>query len=96
MNKITNQDRVYVARNLVHYRKIKGWTQEQLAFEAHTTNKCISDLELAKRNVKLDTISKVAKALDVQLSDLTKINELLPNYIISDLLKVVIFLLQNV
>ena len=75
MNKITNQDRVYIAQNLVHYRKLKGWTQEKLAFEAHTTNKCISDLELAKRNVKLDTISKIAKALDIQLSDLTKINQ---------------------
>ena len=68
MNKITNQDRVYIARNLVHYRKIKGWTQEQLAFEAHTTNKCISDLELAKRNATIDTVSKVAKALGQNLS----------------------------
>ena len=74
MAKLTNQDRIYIARNILHYRKSKGWTQEQLAFESNATNKCISDLELAKRNVKLDTISKVAKALDVQLSDLTKIN----------------------
>ena len=74
MAKLTNQDRIYIARNILHYRKSKGWTQEQLAFESNSTNKCISDLELAKRNVKLDTISKVAKALDVQLSDLTKIN----------------------
>ena len=72
MNKITNQDRVYVARNLVHYRKIKGWTQEQLAFEAHTTNKCISDLELAKRNATIDTVSKVAKALGQDLSTISK------------------------
>lgn len=72
MNKITNQDRVYVARNLVHYRKIKGWTQEQLAFEAHTTNKCISDLELAKRNATIDTVSKVAKALGQNLSTISK------------------------
>ena len=72
MNKITNQDRVYIARNLVHYRKIKGWTQEQLAFEAHTTNKCISDLELAKRNATIDTVSKVAKALGQNLSAISK------------------------
>ena len=72
MNKITNQDRVYVARNLVHYRKIKGWTQEKLAFEAHTTNKCISDLELANRNATIDTVSKVAKALGQNLSTISK------------------------
>ena len=74
MAKLTNQDKIYIARNILHYRKSKGWTQEQLAFESNATRKCISDLELAKRNVKLDTISKIAKALDVQLSDLTKIN----------------------
>ena len=71
MNKITNRDRVYIARNLVHYRKIKGWTQEQLSFEAHTTNKCISDLELAKRNATIDTVSIVAKALGQNLSTIT-------------------------
>lgn len=74
MNKITNKDRQYIAHNILKYRKAKGYTQEQLAFEANTTNKCISDLELAKRNVKIDTISRVAKALDVKLSDLTKSN----------------------
>ena len=72
MTKITNQDRIYIAHNILKYRKVKGLTQEQLALEASTTSKCISDLELAKRNVKIDTISRVAKALDVKLSDLTK------------------------
>lgn len=71
---ITNQDRIYIAHNILKFRKAKGLTQEQLAFEASTTNKCISDLELGKRNVKIDTISRVAKALGVKLSDLTKMN----------------------
>ncbi len=47
-------------------------TQEQLAFKSKTTNKCISDLELAKRNVKLDTIERIAKAFGVNVSDMNK------------------------
>lgn len=72
MAKLTNQDRIYIARNILHYRKSKGWTQEQLAFESNATNKCISDLELAKRNATIDTVSRVAKALGQNLSTISK------------------------
>ena len=74
MKKIANEDRIYLAKNILNLRNKKKWTQEQLAFEASTTSKCISDLELGKRNVKIDTISKVAKSLDVKLCDLVKPN----------------------
>ena len=74
MNKNANEDRNYLAKNILSLRNKKKWTQEQLAFEASTTSKCISDLELGKRNVKIDTISKVAKALGVKLCDLVKPN----------------------
>lgn len=74
MTNITNQDRIYLAKNILRLRNKKKWTQEQLAFEANTTSKCISDLELGKRNVKIDTISKVAKSLGVKLCDLVKPN----------------------
>lgn len=74
MNKTNNQDRLFLANNILKLRNKKKWTQEQLAFEASTTSKCISDLELGKRNVKIDTISKVAKALGVKLCDLVKPN----------------------
>ena len=72
MAKLTNQDRIYIARNILHYRKSKGWTQEQLAFESNSTDKYISDLELAKRNATIDTVSKVAKALGQDLSTISK------------------------
>lgn len=74
MNETINQDRIYLAKNILNLRNKKKWTQEQLAFEASTTSKCISDLELGKRNVKIDTISKIAKALGVKLCDLVKSN----------------------
>lgn len=72
MAKLTNQDRIYIARNILHYRKSKGWTQEQLAFESNSTDKYISDLQLAKRNATIDTVSKVAKALGQDLSTISK------------------------
>lgn len=64
--------RKILAHNILTLRKAKGWTQEYLAFESKTTNKCISDLELAKRNVKLDTISRISIALNVTVSEITK------------------------
>ncbi len=72
MIKISNQDRIYLAHNIKYLRNQKGWSQEQLAFESNTTSKCISALELAKRNVKIDTISKIAKSFEVPLSILLK------------------------
>ncbi len=66
------ETREYLAKNIYRLRKEKNITQEQLAFESKTTNKCISDLELSKRNVKLDTVERIAKALSVTVSDITK------------------------
>lgn len=66
------ETRNYLAKNIYRLRKKKNWSQEQLAFESNTTNKCISDLELSKRNVKIDTVTRIAKALDVTVSDITK------------------------
>lgn len=66
------ETRKYLAKNINKLRKEKNWTQEQLAFESSTTNKCISDLELGKRNVKIDTVTRIAKALNVTVSDITK------------------------
>lgn len=75
VNKVVSgiiETRKYLAKNILKLRKAKGWSQEQLAFESNTTNKCISDLELAKRNVKIDTITRIAKALCVSVSDIVK------------------------
>lgn len=66
------ETRKYLAKHIYMLRKEKNFSQEQLAFESNTTNKCISDLELAKRNVKIDTITRIAKALGVTVSDITK------------------------
>jgi transcriptional regulator with XRE-family HTH domain len=48
----------------------KNWTQETLADEAGLSRPTVSDLVNEKRSPTLDSLSAVAKALDIPLSDL--------------------------
>jgi len=57
-------------RNVRQARKEKGWTQEQLAFEAGVKRAYLSEVENGQRNVSLDIVEKLAKALDVEASTL--------------------------
>lgn len=52
-------------RNVRQARKDKGWTQEQLAFEAGVKRAYLSEVENGQRNVSLDVVEKLAKALGV-------------------------------
>ncbi|AMR45511.1 MULTISPECIES: helix-turn-helix domain-containing protein [Bacillus] len=54
-------------------------SQEKLAFDCDLHRTYISDIERGTRNVSLDNIEKIAKALQVQpkdLFDFTTINEM--------------------
>ncbi len=53
-------------RNVRKLRKERGWTQEQLAFEAGVKRAYLSEVENGQRNVSLDVVEKLAKALDVR------------------------------
>ncbi len=46
-------------------RHERGWTQEQLAFEAGVKRAYLSEVENGQRNVSLDVVEKLAKALSV-------------------------------
>lgn len=52
-------------RNVRQARKDKGWTQEQLAFEAGVKRAYLSEVENGQRNVSLDVVEKLAKALGI-------------------------------
>lgn len=71
---ITINNRITPMKNLKKIRIDKKLSQEDLAFMAKTTSKCISDIELGKRNVKIDTLSRIANALGINLSELVKSN----------------------
>jgi transcriptional regulator with XRE-family HTH domain len=58
------------AANLVHHRKRADLTQEALAFRASVHPTWISHLESGEANPRLDTVSRLAVALDLTPADL--------------------------
>ncbi|CCD95761.1 Uncharacterized HTH-type transcriptional regulator y4dJ (modular protein) [Bradyrhizobium sp. ORS 375] len=59
-----------LARNLRRLRLDKGLTQEELANAAGLRQALISELEAGKLDVRIDTLSRVAIALDATLAEL--------------------------
>lgn len=59
-------------KNVRAARKEKGWTQEQLAFEAGIKRAYLSEIEGGKRNPTLDVVEKIAAALGAPPADLVQ------------------------
>ena len=53
-------------------RRLKGFSQEDLASKSGLHRTYISDIERGDRNVSLKNIEKIARALEVSLGDLMK------------------------
>ena len=52
------------------YRMKKGWTQEQLAFEADLHRAYIGQIERGEKNLGLQNLEKIARALKIRPRDL--------------------------
>jgi transcriptional regulator with XRE-family HTH domain len=59
-----------IARNIRRMRQDKSWSQHDLANEAGVRQALISSLEIATANPTLESLDKVAGALNVRLADL--------------------------
>jgi transcriptional regulator with XRE-family HTH domain len=59
-----------LARNLRRLRRAQKMTQEQLANAAGLRQALISELESGKLDVRVDTLSRLATALDSSMADL--------------------------
>ena len=58
-------------KNLVKLRKQKGWSQEKLAVESEISYNTIIKIERGGiENPKIETVIKLAKALNVKIDDL--------------------------
>lgn len=57
---------------ITYLRKQKGWTQEELAFQANIHKNYLCDLENGKRNPTLMILSLIADALEIDLAFLFK------------------------
>lgn len=70
-----NNLRTIFSQNLKYYRIKKNLRQEDVAEKVGLTDKYISDLERAKFSPSLETIEKIANALDMDAYLLIKENE---------------------
>lgn len=68
-----------VGERLRSYRNQNGWSQEELAERAGLHPTYIGQLERGEKNATLDSISKVAVALNISLSQLFENISLSPN-----------------
>ena len=62
--------REVLANNIRYYRLKKNWSQEDFADELGTTPTYISNLENAKRNMRVDYIGHIADTLGVSVDQL--------------------------
>ena len=67
--KVTQTRRIFAA-NLLRLREASGLSQERFAEKIGFHRTYISAVEGCKRNVSLDNIDKIAKALKVKAADL--------------------------
>lgn len=59
-----------LAKKLKEVRTKKGFTQEELAYESELTLSQIARIETMKTNPTVSTIFKIARTLDVNVSEL--------------------------
>mgnify|MGYP004505218127 FL=1 len=72
-----------LANNIVYFRLQKSWTQEDLACKLGTTPVYISNIENAKRNMRIDYVDYIANIFEVPLEQLFVKRELILNHRIS-------------
>ena len=61
-------DRIKVGRTIRRLRLAKGWTQEELADRARLHPTYIGGIERGERNLGIDNVFKIARALGVHPS----------------------------
>ncbi len=59
-----------LAKRIKELRKIKGFTQDELSFRANIARSTLGNIETAQNDVTLSKINQIAKAFDINLSDL--------------------------
>ena len=57
--------RQLLALNLIQLRAAKGWSQEALGFEAGLHRTFVAHVERQARNISLDNLERLARALGV-------------------------------
>lgn len=69
---VTNELRKVFAVHVRSYRLTRGWSQEELASEAGLHRTYIGSIERSERNVSIDNIGRIARALHVEPAELLR------------------------
>ena len=64
-----------VGQRLKYWRKQKGYTQAQLAEKANMSRSYVADVERDRYNPSVETLSSIAKALNIPVSNLLVDNQ---------------------
>ncbi|ATI77086.1 helix-turn-helix domain-containing protein [Bacillus paralicheniformis] len=64
-----------VGQRLKYWRKQKGYTQAQLAEKANMSRSYVADVERDRYNPSVETLSSIAKALNIPVSNLLEDNQ---------------------
>ena len=67
--------RLVFSKNLKKIRLIKGFSQESLAEECGLHRTYVSSVERGERNITVDNMERLARALDVDIRELLSPNE---------------------
>ena len=62
--------RIKFGQRVRKFRKLRGFSQEELAYEAGSNRTYVSDVERGTRNPSLDFIARVSSALNVKMGEL--------------------------
>lgn len=62
--------RLLLGRNIIKLRRNKGFSQEKLAEVSNLHRTYIGAIERAERNVSIDNIEKICKALEIDIKKL--------------------------
>jgi transcriptional regulator with XRE-family HTH domain len=65
-----HMDRIKIGQRIRHFRQKLKMTQEQLGEKCGLNYKYVGEVERGAQNISIDTMSKIASALKVELADL--------------------------
>lgn len=60
---------IYAGNKIKEFRKIKNWTQQQLATKLNTTKATISNYETGYRSPKKDMLFTIADVFNISIDD---------------------------
>jgi transcriptional regulator with XRE-family HTH domain len=69
---VRQSHRKIVGQNIRLYRKQAQWSQEKLAEKADLTYKYVGEVERGYENISLDSLTRIAKALKMKVSELVE------------------------